>query len=327
MKRLLSILSLVAVCTSTAIAVERTFTVVTSDDLVNHWPGADGFLGTADDPIDGDPSSVVGSDPNAAGTFAFMTTLLTFFPTDPDPYLFGQWNTVTYVEGTSMIDTEAFLGDNVPLLTSVEMSGTQLFQGHGLYSLSLTNPTGGTYSRTGNVFTFSSTYDFEGTFAAGFAETTGATAEGTAIQIDAADYASPDIAAAPAELAAFVTDIAIPIAQERGASGLLVFAADLETSGSVGNTPGFFPPLDAYGVSFSLEMAAVVEEVRFSDIGLVPEGVRMVWSAVDGRTYAIEAADEPGGTFATIASNLPSPEFIDTEFDLRTMRYYRVRLE
>lgn len=323
MKRLLPILSVVAVCASTAISAERTFTVVTSDDLVNHWPGADGFLGTADDPVDADPSEVVGSDANTAGTFGFMTTLLTFFPTDPDPYLFGQWNTVTYVEGSATIDTEAFLADDVPLLTEVELDGTQLFQGHGLYSLSLTNPTGGTYSRSGNVFTFSSIYDFEGTFGSTTGAATGALADGTAILIDAVDYSAPDLNAAPADLAAYVLDVAIPLAQERGASGLLVFAADLETSGS----PGVFPPLDAYGVSVSLEMAAVVEEVRFSDIGLVPEGVRMVWSEVDGRTYAIEAADEPGGTFATIASNLPSPEFIDTEFDLRTMRYYRVRLE
>ena len=308
-------------------AAERTFVVATDDSLINHWPGADGLLGTADDPVDANPSAVVGSDPNAAGTYGFMVTVLDFISSDPEPYLFDQWNTTTYVEGSATIDTDAFLADGVPLLTSINFNGTQLFQFHGLYSLSMTSPTGGTYSRSGHVFTFSSTYDFEGTFAAGFAMTTDATAEGTAILIDATDYGAPDLSAAPAALADYVTNVAIPLAQARSASGLLVSASTMVTTGSEGNTPAFFPPLNAYGVSVALEFAAVAEEVRFTGIGIVPEGVRLEWSEIAGRTYTVEAKDSLAGMFATIASNLTTAEFIDTEFTQRSTRYYRIKLE
>ncbi len=317
---------LVLVLPAVLCAGERTFTAATAPPVINHWPGADGLIGTAADPVNSGTSLNARSSPNSPGSYSFIVTSLGFGG-PPDPLLFGSFDTITFVEGMAVIDTDAFIAPNVPMLNRLEFSGTELFPGHGAYSVRLTNPRAGTYTRTGHVVEFDTAFDFEGTFAAGMAMDTNATATGKIALLDAADFAAPSLAALPADLAAYVQNTAIPLAQSRSASGLLCGRMNLVTAGSEpgAGLTGFFPPLNAQGVVLALEFAPPAD-FRITAVQKDAAGVRLFWREIAGRTYTVEWSASLAAPWLPLASGLAGTEFLDTT-PPPGRRFYRVKLE
>lgn len=308
-----------------AAALDRTFLVVTNAAIVNHWPADDGFIGTTDDVVSAQLSKFARSSPNAYGTYSLIVTSLGF-SNQRDPFLPPGDDTATFVLGSATIDTAAFLAPDVPLLKSVEFSGTELFPGHGPYSVRMTNPRSGTYSRQGNAFTFSTRFDFDGQFQAGPAGATNALADGVVVLVDAQDFGRADLSGAPPGLAAYISTVALPLAQNMGASGLLCGKMKLTTSGSNPGTPGSFPPLATDAVVLSMEFASAAS-LRITSIEATPSGVRIKWTALTGKLYTVEATDSLSSPFATLASNLTVTEYLDLPADFGAARFYRIRAD
>lgn len=320
MKRLLICCGLLLACTSTAPAADRTFTVVTNAAVVNHWPSGDRLIGTADDVVSGGLSTYVQSSPNHEGSYSYIAT--TFgASTQPDPLLFDRYDAITFVAGSASIDPATFVTNDIPLLTGLQVSGTELFPGHGPYRLKVTNRRGGSSRLEGNVYIFSTRYDFEGTFQSGNATAENAQADGRAVLLDADEYDSPDLTGLPDALAAYVRTVALPLAKDLGARGLLCGDMMLQTAGSLPGSPGYFPPLTAYAVVLAMDLSAGIE----LSIQRTGDAVRLQWSAAAEGPYTVEAADSVGSPFAVLAEGLSVTEYTDPTDGRRSQRFYRVR--
>lgn len=323
MKATVILCGLLALGTLAAAAADRTFTVVTNAAVQNHWPSADRLVGTADDVVNAGLSTYGRSSPNQFGTYSYIVTSFGLSPA-PDPLLFGNYDTVTFVLGSATIDTSSFVTNDIPLVKDLQLSGTELFPGHGPYRLKLTNRRGGSYTHVGSLYTFTSRYDFEGTFAAGQAVTTNALAEGRVAVIDAQDFGAPDLTGVPDNLAAFIRSVGLPIAQQSHSSGLLCGDMNLQTAGSLPGTSGFFPPLTGYAFVLALDFSGVAE-LRITSIQALAEGTRLQWTPLTGATYSVEATDSLEKPFASIAAGLVQTEYLDAGAKGQTRRYYRLR--
>jgi hypothetical protein len=84
---------------------DRTFNVVTNAAMVNHCPGPDGFIGTADDPV---KASVAGiySSPNTYGSYGYMAVSLGGFP--PAGVLPPNSDTITCLQGKLTLDSTTY---------------------------------------------------------------------------------------------------------------------------------------------------------------------------------------------------------------------------
>jgi hypothetical protein len=308
-------------------ASDRTFTIVTNAPVVNHWPGPDGFVGTADDVVNAGLSAYEQSSPNEYGSYSFIVT--TLGQNHPqDPWLFGGYDTATFVLGSVTIDTAQFVTNDIPLLKAIEFSGTELFPGHGPYTVKLTSREGGSSTHTGNLFNISVRFDFQGTFNSGTAIATNATANGRIVLLNASQYAAPDLTGAPNDLANYIRTVAIPVATANNASGFICGDINLQTSGSLFGIPGdtgFFPALTAYGVVFGLDLSPPASStLDITNVVFTADGLRLQWSPLAGQTYSVQATSGLGSGFTTIATNLSQPEFTDQNTQGQRMRFYRV---
>src|SRR5689334_15299576 len=118
-------------------ATDRVFAVATDATVVNHWPGPDGFLGTADDVVNNGKSRFLESSPNVDGSYGYLATSLLGVT---DDWLPGKNDTVTYLSGTVTLDPTTLQAGDIPTLKALEFEGTELFPGHGPYSIKLTRP-------------------------------------------------------------------------------------------------------------------------------------------------------------------------------------------
>jgi hypothetical protein len=305
------------------IAGSRTFTVVTNAAMVNHWPSSDGFIGTSDDVVSSELSTYGHSSPNQYGTYSYIVTSFGL-SNQPDPLLFGSYDTATFILGSATIDPSAFLTNDVPLMTGVQFSGTELFPGHGPYSVKMTNPRSGTYTHQGSVFTFSSHFDFQGNFVAGTAVATNADANGLVVLLDPANFDSPDLAGVAADLANYIRSVAIPLAKTMNANGLLCGTVKLDTAGSVPGVPGdtgYFPPLNCYSTLLAMDLGT--GQLSITSVQSTAAGTKIQWSPLSGNTYSIYATASLDTPFTLLASSLFQSQYLDPPTRLHT-RFYRV---
>ena len=159
-------------------AAELTYSFLAGDvSMVNHWPGADGHVGTVDDVVDGNTSPMSGSDPNLNGSYCYNA--FDFGSGNTDTGMPPGFNAMTFVDGTVGIDTDVAASGGGPLVTGMEiLSGTQPFQGHGPFSASFINVSAGSYDPgTGD---FSLTCDFQATLVGGSDQADGMVLTGAA---------------------------------------------------------------------------------------------------------------------------------------------------
>lgn len=129
-------------------AAQTTYQLLTDPSMVNHWPGIDGVIGTADDIIDGGSMTSGGSGPNVLGALS-QGSFDFGFPVD-DMHLAPGYHAVTFVHNGSFV-FDAAAGSSSPLIISFDIvSGSEPFVGHGPYSAQTTGPTSGT--STGSTF-------------------------------------------------------------------------------------------------------------------------------------------------------------------------------
>jgi hypothetical protein len=313
-------------CWPSAFASDRTFTVVTNSPMIDHWPGPDKFIGTPDDVVNAGLSTYQRSSPNQSGSYSYIVTT---FGLTPDPWLFPPYDVITYVLGSTTIDTSVSVTNNVPLLKNVQFSGTELFPGHGPYSVQMTGRVGGTSSHAGNLYTFSSQFDFQGTFVAGTATATNATAAGAVVVLDAADYDAPDLTGVDSSLANYINTVAIPLAKSTPTAGLLCGSMTLTTAGSVPGIPGdtgYFPPLNCFATALAMDLsAATTGALKITSIQVTPEGLQIQWSPLAGATtYSMESTGALGSPFTALSSNLTTTTYVDRAWKNLPMQFYRV---
>lgn len=301
-------------------ARERSFRSLHSEGLRNHWPAADGWLGTADDVVNGGLSARLRSSPNADGSYSYLVTTLGF-QAGHDPWLPSR-DTISFVTGRGLVDVD---DPAVPLLHSLEFSGTELFPGHGAYLVTLTRPHDAkAVVRTGQVYTFDARFDFEVSLVAGLGRSTNAGAAGTVCLVEASQYGSPDLGAARPGLAAYVRDVVIPAAKAQGASAVLCAELALTMSGPEPGTPMLFPPLNSDAVIVAAEFAAL-SPVRITAIRRSGAGVELEWTEATGGTYSVEGAERLEGPFVPVVSGLKVPKALIPELPGVRTRFFRIR--
>lgn len=137
-----------AAIVSTAPAAQVTYQLLTDASVVNHWPGADGLIGSADDVVDGAATSVGGSGPNTPGALSHVSFDFGI-PTD-DLKLASGFDAISYIDFGSFV-FDAAAGSGSPLVISFDIiSGTEPFFGHGPYNAQTSG--GVTGSSTGSGF-------------------------------------------------------------------------------------------------------------------------------------------------------------------------------
>lgn len=307
-------------------AADRVFLVVTNSALVSHWPGPDEYLGTTDDVVQNRPSQILESSLNSVGSYAYLATSLAGLQ---DTWLPAGADTATFLQGTITIDTAAPSQDNIPLLKSLEFQGTPLFPGHGLYSLRLTPPHDGHYTQQGPAYGFTTLFDFEGTFIAGLARATNAHATGSVYLIESRDFAVdlPNPGNFDS-LKRWIHQVALPLARTRQPTAILCGRVEASTTGSIAGTPGYFPPLAAFGTFLAEEPSPTeVAKLRITDIRVVLGGIRLEWSNQPGKTYRIDSATSVTGPCQTQARIGSETQFLDLSVAEASQRFYRIVAE
>jgi plastocyanin len=192
------------------------------ESFVNHYPGPDGLIGTADDVVSGALSNRRQSEPNHYGTLGYNA--FAFSSSGPqDPNLPTGFDALTFVEGRVRVDLDVLSNGGGPILTEVKdsaamntaldiSSGTEPFPGHGAYASKITRVNGGTYDPATGDFTLD--VDIRYTIAGSDSDEPGVMVTGTAIFRDSAQFGT-------ATGNAYVDNVAVPFAQAAGASRML----------------------------------------------------------------------------------------------------------
>jgi hypothetical protein len=160
------------------------------------------------------------------------------------------------------------------------------------------------------------------------ATATNASANGLVVLIEKSDWGAPDLSGVPDSLANYVTGVAIPLAESMPAAALLCGYMNLSTDGSVPGTTGYFPALNTYGVVLAMDFGGGGSTpLRIINIEVTPDGVKLQWTPLTQKTYAVEAEDSLASTFKTLAGGLTTSEYVDASAKAASVRYYRVRAQ
>ncbi|MEE4216118.1 MAG: hypothetical protein V2I48_00750, partial [Xanthomonadales bacterium] len=187
------------------------------DDYVNHFPGADGLVGNADDVVSAGLSGVQGSAPNTNGSLGSNAFLFVAGGTQ-DPLLPTGYDAITFVNGSVTADLGVLANGGGPVLTGLNItSGTEPFPGHGAYASTITAVNGGTYNPASGAMTLD--VDISYTIFGNVSTEPGVLLTGTAIHRTDAEYGT-------ATGNAYVDSVAVPFAQASGASDMLFMTAD-----------------------------------------------------------------------------------------------------
>ncbi len=197
-----------------ALAAERIFTIVTDIGMVNHWPGPDALIGTIDDHVSGDniegwsgPGS--GSYPNANGSYSYNA--FDFGAPFAPLHLPEGMNGVTFVEGQVIADKDVAVSGGGSILMDWDLTGTEPFVGHDVFSSTILNVNSGTYNPATHAFTVN--VDFQANLAGTIDSSLGFVLAGTGWLIDEADFGT-------ATGVPYIDDVLIPLAQSKSATGL-----------------------------------------------------------------------------------------------------------
>lgn len=307
-------------------AAERVFTVAKDPSIVSHWPGPDGYLGTADDVVKNQRSRFIESSPNTQGSLGYLVTSL--FGVQDD-WLPGNNDTATFLEGTLTLETSSSGPNDIPKLKALQFSGTELFSGHGPYTVSLSNPRDGVYTRNGQEFGFTASFDFEGMFVSGIARSTNAQGSGNAFLIESSDFASDLPNPNNSDpMKAWINQVALPLARSLQPNAILCGKVNASTTGSNPGTPGSFPPLNAFGTFIAFEPTpSVGPSLKILSARLALNGFQIEWTPVAGRTYRIDSAPSVTGPYTLQARTGSETKFLDLSVAEAPQRFYRVVAE
>jgi hypothetical protein len=218
--------------------------LVNGDPVVlDSWPGPDGLIGTGDDVVNANLSSVNFSAPNSMRSFSYNA--FDFDGTNQgqtDPWLPDPMNAVTFLSGSVTVDTTPFAGSgtvNLPVITTFTVNGTEPFPGHGSYDATVTNVNSGTYDT--NTHAFSINVDFVANLTTGSANGVNFDLSGEAYYIEAADFAV-------STGNSYVDGVLLPAAQSAAVSSLFYIDASGTVPASTGGTGGSFPAMDVKAV-------------------------------------------------------------------------------
>jgi hypothetical protein len=207
------------------------FTLVSGHaGALNHYPGLDGYVGTADDHVGTDSTAMNMSIPNTVGSFSYNAFDFTGIGLSDSLYLPATYNAVTFLQGTITVDADAMATTGTDgILSTWNVSGTEPFPGHGAYSAVISAVNSGTYDTATKQFTIN--IDFTATLTGGPDTSSNFTLTGTAYLIAAADFGT-------ATGDTYIDNVLIPMANASGATHLLV----LEGEGTVPAPAGFSWP-------------------------------------------------------------------------------------
>lgn len=186
---------------------------VNSPSALNHWPAADGWIGTGDDVVNGGPSSTNTSGPNTSGSFSFNAF---DFGNGQDPWMPSGMNAMTFLQGTVTIDGSVASGGGGPLVVDWNVSGTEPFTGHGPYSSTIAAVNSGSYDPGTGAFALD--IDFAAVLNAGADTSQGFAMTGEAWVVNFA-------ARRGGTGNAYVDGVLAPLAASLGASSLLYVSA------------------------------------------------------------------------------------------------------
>jgi len=287
MKKTIILLALAGATGVLAQTNPQEFEIISDVSGVNHWPGPDGQVGSADDVVGSTPSTLNQSAANGAGSFSYNafqfsgggeeTTLLP-----------PARNAATFLGGTFTVDLTAAANGNAPVLLNWNVSGTEPFPGHGAYTAAITAVNSGTYNTTSKAFT--QNVDFIANLAGGTANSVSFDLAGDAYVIDASEFAT-------GTGNAYVDNVLIPIAQARNAQKLAFIMGTGVVPQSSGGTGGFFPEMPVTAALVGIVPAAVVDTVL--NISTVDGVVTVVWNGNSRLQSAVSVSGPWGETGKT----------------------------
>ena len=189
--------------------------IATDAGQVNHYPGPDGQVGTADDVVSGNLTSVQASAPNSGGSYGFNA--FKFAPSGPnDSAIPTGYDAITFVKGAVTINKTVFANGGGAIVTALDItSGTEPFPGHGAYTSSIAAVNGGTYNTANHQFTLN--VDFQYLIAGNVGMEPGLDLAGNAIYQASADFGTDTGDA-------YFENVVKPLAMAKGASGAVYIA-------------------------------------------------------------------------------------------------------
>lgn len=250
--RLLPALSLLSA--SPALAALTSFQVVATGDLVNHYPGMDGQVGTGDDVVSGSPTATYGSAPNGTGSLSFNAFN---FGGAADSSLPPDRNAVTFLAagGTVEVDLAIAASGGGALIGGWDLSGTEPFPGHGAYSAQITAVNSGSYTPASG--SFNQNLDFTTSLTGGTANAMNFSLSGQAWVVSSTQYGS-------GIGVTYVDDVLIPLAQSLSADSFFYAYGSGTVPASTGGTGGSFPEMDVTAGIFAVAYAPVPEPKTFA---------------------------------------------------------------
>jgi hypothetical protein len=299
---------------------QTTFTLVDEASLVNHWPGLDGLIGSADDVVSANPSTSNGSAPNSSGAASYNA--FDFGQgTVPDANLFPpNRQAITYLDAGGTISVDMTVAENGggPLILGWDISGSEPFPGHGAYSAQITAVNSGSYNP--NSHSFSQNVDFTANLTSGAANSSNFDLSGTAYVILSADFGE-------SSGNDYVDSVLIPIAQSMNADGLIFLAG----SGIVPAADNFgFPQMPITAAIFALMTETVTEPLPQPEIMLSEDlqSVVVTWpSSAD--TAILESSanlnSEPVWTIHSPPYESAEDENVFTYTTTEGRRFFRLR--
>jgi len=237
--RILTTVLVLLLFASPAGAAQVSYSLITGEPAaLNHYPGLDGLLATGDDLISAAPTATNASAPNSLGTYSYNAFDFSGNGTPTNAGLPPGKDAITFIGGSVTADTTVAQSGGGPIITGLNVSGSEPFPGHGAYSAQISAVNSGTYNASTHAFTLD--IDFLANLAGGTAPASSFTLTGEAVLVDAADFATPTGDA-------YVDAVLIPLAQSLGASSLFFAHGSGIVPASSGGTGGSFPsmPIEA----------------------------------------------------------------------------------
>ena len=119
-------------------SAQTTFFIYNGSSPLNHWPGPDGLIGTADDLISSASSPKYTSGANSLGSLSYNAFDFTGTGSNPETTrLPNPMNAVTFLQGTVTAQNSGYP------ITGWNVQGTEPYLGHGPYSAQITTVNSG----------------------------------------------------------------------------------------------------------------------------------------------------------------------------------------
>jgi uncharacterized repeat protein (TIGR01451 family) len=283
---------------ATALAQVPTYVLMPGGSgIVNHYPGADGLVGTGDDVVSHEITTIVGSDPNHRGMYSHALYDPTFNSTS-DPALPGTYIAVSFVQGTIDVDEGVAAAGGTYVVTGADITGTATGQGTGdvAFEFSSSDLSAGSFAAGAGARVLSLTGDFRITAFGNTVTVSGVTFTGTGVY-------ETSLGSPSGSNPAYVNSVLVPRALALGANRLFYaeLTGTLTPSGST--TPLLIIPVDV-----SLRLVAIDSTSASSDLSVTKssDATGMV-AAGDPFSYTIGVSNSGPDAASGVAVFDPLP--------------------